>query len=144
MSQVPISYPAHYAPGVAVSFESAGGAKVVSSSDPLPVSIQAAPSEPRPTALSGTASSNVVLGPLAVTANVPVWLALSGTWAGTVRLLRSTDGGATRLPLTLGGAVWASFTANACEPVWEDSESGAALYLEIKPTSGAVTYRLSQ
>ena len=61
-----------------------------------------------------------------------------------VRLLRSADDGATTHPLTVGGTAWGAFSANACEPVWEESEDGAALYLELTPTSGAIAYRLSQ
>jgi hypothetical protein len=61
-----------------------------------------------------------------------------------VRLLRSTDGGATKLPVTVAGDTWAQFTANCCEPVWDESEASARLYLDIALTSGTITYRIAQ
>jgi hypothetical protein len=36
------------------------------------------------------------------------------------------------------------FSGNACEPVWDETESAATFYLQLAPTSGAVTYRLAQ
>ncbi len=74
----------------------------------------------------------------------PLLLSLSGTWTGTVQLLRSVDGGATRLPLSLAGAQWGKYTGNICEPVWEESEDAARFYLKIIPSSGSVVYRLAQ
>ena len=74
----------------------------------------------------------------------PIWLALSGTWTGSVALKRSTDGGATKLPLTAGGSAWGVFTGNACEQVIEESEAGAAYYLAVTVVSGTVAYRVSQ
>jgi hypothetical protein len=57
---------------------------------------------------------------------------------------RSVDDGDTKLPLTVGGLPWAAFTGNACEPVAEESESGAAYYLDVTLASGTLTYRLAQ
>jgi hypothetical protein len=71
-------------------------------------------------------------------------LTLSGTWTGTVKLLRSVDGGTTRLPVTSAGLPYGAFTANACEPVWEESEAAALLYLDVTLASGTVTYRMGQ
>jgi hypothetical protein len=71
-------------------------------------------------------------------------LSLEGTWQGTVALQRSTDGGVHKLPVTIGGGPWARFTGNACEPVWEESESVAKLYLDIQLASGSLNYRLAQ
>ena len=86
----------------------------------------------------------MLVGPIVPAALVPVFVTLSGEWTGTARLLRSVDGGLTKHPLTAGGAVWGAFSANACEPVWVESEDGAALYLELTPTSGTIAYRLAQ
>jgi hypothetical protein len=44
----------------------------------------------------------------------------------------------------MAGAGWALFTANCCEPVWEDSEAGAQLYLSVTLASGTLAYRVSQ
>ena len=71
-------------------------------------------------------------------------LALSGSWSGTVKVLRSTDGGATKLPLTIAGASWGQFTANCCEAIWEESEAAARLYLDITLIAGSASYRLGQ
>jgi hypothetical protein len=144
MNDVPISYPGRYAPGVAVNFADAtGSARQVSESSPLPVTL-AAVTAAQPAALAGVAAAAVTVGPYAPSAGKPLILSLSGSWTGTVSLLRSVNGGATRLPLSLAGAPWGVFSGNACEPVWDETESAATFYLQLAPTSGAVTYRLAQ
>ncbi|MET0179061.1 MAG: hypothetical protein ABW194_01095 [Novosphingobium sp.] len=140
---VPIHYPANYAPGVAMSYANqTGQAVVVSTASPLPVVMSSA-SSGGPTVLAGNTSANLLTAAL-VASPGPLTLALSGTWAGSVRLLRSTDGGTTKLPLTIAGAEWGRFRANVCEPVWEESESSARFYLDIVLSSGTLTYRLAQ
>jgi len=57
---------------------------------------------------------------------------------------RSLDAGVTLQDLTIGGAIWAQFAANCCEPVAEESVAGATYYLDIAVTSGSVGYRLEQ
>lgn len=42
-----------------------------------------------------------------------------------MQILRSTDGGTTRLPLTVAGQSWATLTANAQEAIGEESSVGA-------------------
>jgi hypothetical protein len=76
----------------------------------------------------------------------PINLRLSspGPWVATVRLLRKLPGEADYSPLTLAGQPWATFTAAANEPVWEESEAGALFVLECAWTSGAINYRISQ
>lgn len=146
MNDIPISYPGRYAPGVALNFaDSTGAARQVSVGSPLPVALAAAgASEPSPTPLAGTASAATTAGPLDPVVGRPLILTLAGTWTGAVRLLRSVDGGATRVPLSLAGAPWGLYSANVCEPVWEESEAAATFYLELNPVSGAVSYRLAQ
>ena len=63
---------------------------------------------------------------------------------GTVKVVRSTDGGATKLALAIGGSLWAQFTGNCCEAVWDESDAAARLYLDIALMSGSVSYRLAQ
>jgi len=58
-------------------------------------------------------------------------------------VLRSTDGGTTRLPLTAGGLPWASFTGNCNEIVITATDS-ATYYLAFQISSGTVTYRVGQ
>ena len=75
---------------------------------------------------------------------IAVMLELTGSWTGTVQLQRSSDGGATRQDVTMGGGQWGNYAANACEPVWDESELGAQLYLDIALDSGTLNYRVSQ
>jgi hypothetical protein len=139
---IPVSAPAAYAPVSAIGFaEPDSTLAPVSADRPLPVS---AVSAPAPAALTGSAAASNVVGPFTPTSAKPVVLALSGTWSGTVKLLRSTDGGTTKLPVTAAGQVWGVFSANCCEPVWEESVAGAALYLDIVLGSGTVAYRVAQ
>lgn len=141
-SPIPVTSPANYAPVNAVGYAEADSTlSPVSADKPLPVSTI---SVPAPAALAGSISASGVIGPFAPTSNKPVVLALSGTWGGTVKVLRSTDSGTTKLPLTAAGLVWGQFSANCCEPVWEEAVSGASLYLDIALSSGTLTYRMAQ
>lgn len=142
MTTSPLQPPARYVAPFAVAFATPeGDSDVVSATNPLPVSSAAAAA---PAALAGTAATSAVVGPFLPVSGRPVMLALSGTWSGQVRLLRSTNGGATKLPLTALGQAYGTFVANLCEPVWEEGETGAGLYLELTITSGTLTYRMGQ
>lgn len=97
------------------------------------------------TVLTGSqASGSTTPGPFTPQLGRDMVLTLSGTWTGSVQLMRSVDGGTTKLPVTVGGTTWALFTANCNEPVWTSSESGATFYLAITVASGTVVYRLAQ
>jgi hypothetical protein len=96
------------------------------------------------TPLTGTAATTSTVGPFTPMLGRAIVLTLSGTWAGTAQLLRSTDAGTTKLPITIAGSAWGSYTANCNEPVTEETESGAVYYLSITLSSGTVTYRLAQ
>ena len=95
-------------------------------------------------ALAGTTNATGIVGPFAPDLARPIWLTLSGNWTGTVQLLRSTDAGVTKLPITVGGAAWASFAANCNEAVAEESVAGATYFLSITLTAGSVNYRVAQ
>ena len=110
---------------------------------PLPVTMQN-PAPATSTPLTGTANASTTVGPFTPQLARAIWISLSGTWTGTVQVLRSTDGGATKLPLTVAGASWGSFTANCNEPVAEESDAAATYYLSITLASGSVTYRVAQ
>jgi len=141
MPPTPIQSPSGYSVSQAVAYADVDGtARLVSASAPLPVTM----GNPSATPLAGTAAATGAVGPFQPVPGRAVILALSGTWAGTVRLLRSTDGGTTRLPLTVAGTAWGQFTGNCCEAIWEESEPAAQLYLDITLASGSVTYRLAQ
>ena len=138
----PIEAPGGFAPVFALgSDDGSGQLALVSHGAPLPT-VALAPAAPAP--LTGSASNAMVAGPFEPTPLAPIFLTLTGDWSGTVRVLRSTDGGATKHPLTIAGSEWAVFHGNACEPVWQEGERGALLYLDITPTSGTLTYRIAQ
>lgn len=139
----PVAAPARFVPAQAIAFGTAGTNAIgVSNATPLPVQTIMPPSTSHP--LTGTANVSVVAGPFMPDTGRAIWATLTGEWDGLVRLLRSVDGGATRLPLTVGGANWAEFSGNANEPVGIESEAGASYYLDIVLNSGTLGYRVSQ
>jgi len=141
-SQYPVSSPSPYVTPTAIGYTDPTGALIlVSAENPLPASAARAAA---PTPLAGQANQSIVAGPFVPVPETPIHLQLAGDWSGQVTLQRSTDGGATRSPLTAGGMPWATFAANANEVVWQESEQGAALYLDVAVTSGTVSYRLAQ
>ena len=142
MPTSPLKTPAGYVPQMAISFANPNGdADLVSAANPVPTQdqpfIAAAP-------LVGTAITSTQAGPFQPRAGRAIVLSLAGIWSGTVKILRSVDGGTTRLPVTAGGLPYGSYTGNVCEPVWEESEAAALLYLDVALTSGSVTYRMGQ
>jgi hypothetical protein len=144
MDSIPIRAPGGFAPVTAIGRADAhGDLALVNESNPLPVRLSDATGS-APPALSGSSEGSAVVCPFAPRPGRPVYLELSGDWQGEVRLVRSVDGGASRSPLTIAGSAWAVFRANVCEPVWEEGEAGAQLYLEITVSSGTLAYRVSQ
>ncbi|HEX4847626.1 MAG TPA: hypothetical protein VFV30_05745 [Novosphingobium sp.] len=140
MPGTPIQSPASYVPSRATAFADADGTSLlVSSSNPLPVTLNGGSTTP----LAGSTSATGSAGPFTPVIGRPVMLMLSGTWTGLVKVMRSTDGGTTRLPLTVAGGSWAQFSANCCEPVWEESDPAATLYLDVTLASGTLAYRIS-
>jgi hypothetical protein len=137
---IPIQNPAGYVVPSAIAFADAGALVPVDAASPLPVTLGSAATTP----LTGTATTSTVVGPYQPALGRAVMLLLTGSWSGSVKVTRSIDGGTTRQPLTVAGAAWGEFAGNACEAVWDESESAARLYLDITLTSGSVTYRLAQ
>lgn len=136
-----ITTPAGFAPAYAVGYSDPNGQlALVSDAAPLPV----ATSAPAPVALAGDAAVSLVAGPFEATAGRTILVTLDGQWTGTVRLLRSTDGGATKIPLRVGGAAWGEYTESGCEQAWTETEEGVSFYLDIALTSGTLAYRVSQ
>lgn len=148
----PIKIPAGYVPAFALGFSGPlGDLEIVDSAKPLPVALSSdgpvavSPvPPPAPAPLAGSSASSTVVGPFIPVAGRPVVLTLAGIWEGAVQVKRSSDSGTTLHPVTLGGFAWGLFTANACEPVWEEQEAGAQLYLDITLSSGSVAYRIAQ
>ncbi|MBF7013038.1 hypothetical protein QUC32_25780 [Novosphingobium resinovorum] len=143
MPTSPIQMPSGYATAFAIGFTDgeSSSLSLVENGRPLPVTTLSA-STPEP--LTGTTATSTSTGPFLPAPGRPVFITLTGIWQGSATLLRSIDGGVTQQPLTLGGDAWGTFSQNVCEPVWEEFESGAALYLAITLTSGSLTYRVAQ
>lgn len=139
---LPIRLPGGYLPAEAIAFAAPGGdATLVSTATPLPVTL------PIPAAgavLSGSSAAPIVAGPFVPQGDRPIWLTLSGSWTGTAQLLRSTDGGATMLPMTLGGETAYRYTAPVNEPIAVETVAGASWHLQLTPGSGTIAYRVQQ
>lgn len=152
----PVLSPANYIPQFAMSFANTDGtAALVNATAPLPVTVTSSTAVqavngavaitlPTTTPLVGTASASTTLGPYAPVVGRSVILTLSGTWSGSVQVLRSIDNGVTKVPLTVGGATWALFTVNCCEAIWDESEATGKLYLQVTLSSGTLNYRMAQ
>ena len=141
MTSTTIAVPAGFAPAYAVGFaHDDGQLALVSNAAPLPVSTSA----PAPAPLAGQAVASQLAGPFNPTVGRVILVMLSGDWTGTVRLLRSTDGGATQVPLRVGGATWGEFSQSGCEQAWFETEEGASFYLDVALDSGTLDYRVSQ
>ena len=137
----PISVPAGFAPAYAVGYSDTGGhLALVSDAAPLPVAT--APFAPEP--LVGSISASAIVGPFDAVAGRIVSLALDGEWEGTATLLRSTDGGASKLALRVAGESWGTFSSSGLEQVWQETEDGATFFLDVSLQSGTLAYRVSQ
>jgi hypothetical protein len=140
--QSSIRLPGGYAPIKAIAFGGPDGDTMpVSATSPLPVALSM-PAANAP--LAGSSAVALVVGPFAPQPGREMWLTLSGTWQGSAQLLRSTDGGVTMLPITLGGDTTCRYTANVNEPVAVETVTGASWYLDLAPTVGTVAYRVQQ
>ena len=142
----PINNPAGYVTQHGMAFEDGGGRAVAVTTDaPLPVEVKAGSTTSTPLTGTDATPGTQDFGPFAPQLARPIWVTLSGTWSGSVQLLRSTDGGATKLPLTYSdGSVKAVWTGNANLPVVEESDAAASYYLRIVLASGNVIYRVAQ
>ena len=141
-AQTPIQLPAGFAPAFALGFSDANG-DLVLARDTAPIPVTQG-DRIRPVALEGSTSSSSLVGPFAPVPGISVMLELSGSWTGSVQIQRSSDGGSTLRDVTMGGTQWGRYSANACEPVWDESEPGALLFLSINIDSGILDYRVSQ
>lgn len=96
------------------------------------------------TPVAGTSSAAQVVGPFVPQLGRAITVALSAAaWpGGTAQLLRSTDGGTTRLPLTPAGVVLGTYTRQGVDQPWLETEAGATFYLSL-PNAG-IGYRVSQ
>lgn len=141
-SRPPILSPGGFVPQQAIAYADGASAIAVGGATPLPVTARTLAADVAP--LSGMMTSSGVAGPFVPQLGRPIWLTLGGTWTGSATVQRSSDGGATWLPLTVGGQPWGSFTANANEPVAEDRDAAATYRLVVTIATGALSYRVSQ
>jgi hypothetical protein len=142
----PISAPAGFVPRQAISFGAADSeATAVDQNHPLPIIDSASSQAATSTPMAGTANTSRTTSLFVPQLGRPIWLTLSGSWTGSVALLRSTDGGATLLPLTYSdGSPRTALIGNAQAPVAEETVAGAGYALSIILSSGTVAYRLEQ
>ena len=110
----------------------------------------AATSTPLTATISDTAAHT--LGPFTPQLARQIWLTLNATAAasGTAQLLRSNDGGTTRIGITQGSSVAASYQFSAVtgaivnEPLVTETDASATYFLTITLTAGNVTVRIAQ
>lgn len=135
--------PASFVPLAAMAYTADGGEAVaIDVAHPLPITTRLGVAASTP--LAGSASASTVAGPFTPDKARPIWLTLSGIWSGSVTVQRSTDGGATKLPLTIAGQSWGVFAGNANEVVAEETVEGATYHLAITIASGSLSYRVAQ
>ena len=114
------------------------------------VSSLAATSTPVTATIADTTAH--VLGPFAPQLARQIWLTLNATVAasGSAQLLRSTDGGTTKLAATSRTAPLAQLQFAAAsgvlinEPVLAETDAAATYYLSVTLTAGTVTVRVAQ
>jgi hypothetical protein len=110
----------------------------------------AATSTPLTAAINDTAAH--AIGPFAPQLARRIWLTINATAAasGTAQLVRSNDGGTTRIGLTQGGGIAGTYRftgvsgAIVNEPVLTETDASATYYVLITLTAGSVTVRLAQ
>lgn len=139
-----VESPAAFVPVHSIAFaEGDGSAANVGQARPLPVAATLIASNA--VALTGSVSASGVFGPFTPQLGRPIWVTLSGIWAGSVQLLRSVDGGATKLPLTYAdGSAKALWSGNANSAAAEETVANATYWLAVTIASGTLTYRLEQ
>lgn len=113
-------------------------------------SFAAATSTPITATINDTAAHT--LGPFTPQLSREIWLTLNATAAasGTAQLLRSTDGGTTKVGLTAGGIAIGAYAfgtvigAIVNEIMGIETDASATYYLNITLSAGAVACRLAQ
>lgn len=80
--------------------------------------------------------------------NISIWGTtvsnIAQAFTGTVRLVRSFDGGTTILPVTYADGTAVSWSAMVVSTFWEEHEPGVLYGLECTSYSADVNYRVSQ
>lgn len=136
--------PSTIVPPAGVAFTGADGqTKYASPTDPLPTTA-AALAPAAVVSLVGTSTGAQTVGPFVPVLGRPITIALSATsWpGGQVQLLRSTDGGVTKLPLTPAGVTIGVYSGIGADSPWVETEAGATYYLSLPAAN--ISYRVAQ
>lgn len=105
------------------------------------------------TSVNGSASDTTLhtFGPFTPQLARDIWVTIVGTGAsGTAQLLRSTDGGTTKLGITTNGEPWALWSFSSLtgsvvnEATASESSTSATYYLTVTLTAGSVTCSVYQ
>lgn len=103
MNDVQVGAPGGFVPQIALTLGARDGVAVaVDRTNPLPMRAVATAAASVP--LAGTLAESGVVGPFTPELMRAITVTLAGEWSGTVSVLRSSDGGATR-------AQWAGLAA---------------------------------
>jgi hypothetical protein len=92
--------------------------------------------------LIGTSTGAQVVGPWSPQLGRDIYVELSGTtWpGGTAQLLRSSDGGATRLPLRPADTILGTLTGFGVDQPWAEKGTGITFYLSLPGTG--ISYKV--
>jgi len=143
MDEVQVGAPGGFVPQIALTFGARDGAAVaVDRANPLPTrAVTAAAAVP----LAGTMNESGTVGPFAPDLSRAIVVTLAGEWSGAVTLLRSSDNGATRRPLTfIDGSAKGVWSGNVNAAIGEESVAGATYYLQFARSAGTLVYRVEQ
>lgn len=117
------------------------GSSTLSVTNPMFVSLSNGASGLSP--VTGLFNATGYSAPFAPIAGRAFNFTATGTFVGTIVLVRSFDGGVTKVPLTALGSSLYTFTGPFSESYTED-ESGVQYFLQCSAyTSGTINYRLS-
>lgn len=144
MDDVQVEAPGGFVPQIALTFGARDGAAVaVDRANPLPTRAVTAAAASVP--LAGSSAESGSIGPFVPDLERAIVVTLSGEWSGSVTVLRSSDNGATRHPLTfIDGSPKGTWSGNVNAAIGEESVAGATYYLQFARTAGTLTYRVEQ
>ncbi len=108
--------------------------------NPVPIASAAATSTP----VTGSTTSSTTMGPFAPQLGRDLAVTVTCTGTCTAQLLSSIDGGVTKLPLTVGGLAWATWTGPVNEVATTPTVAGTTYYLSLTASGGTTTGRMAQ
>lgn len=144
MNDVQVEAPGGFVPQIALTFGARDGAAVaVDRGNPLPTRVLTGAAGSVP--LAGLMAEGGTAGPFVPELARAIVVTLWGEWSGAVTLLRSSDNGATRRPLTfVDGSPKGQWSGNVNVAIGEESVAGASYYLQFTRTAGTLGYRMEQ